>query len=238
MAAVSIIYFLTFAVFFFLKFIFEKNKKNLYYSILIFLFSLIYYYISYSLKISSIYETSNITDCSINRSLYLIFKGFFHQNNILFGLFLILTSFFYFIKKDKILINNLNKNYFFILLIIFSFLTVMSISIGKVQIYDRYKDFFQIFGFLTLFLYLNLPIKKYLKFFLVTLISIVVSYNCLFFLDKFREIQLETRDYDKSITNAVKNYKNNNILIKKEHLHYKAKRFPVLIMKSIDNDLF
>ena len=43
MAAVSIIYFLTFAVFFFLKFIFEKNKKNLYYSILIFLFPFLYF---------------------------------------------------------------------------------------------------------------------------------------------------------------------------------------------------
>ena len=46
-----------------------------------------------------------------------------------------------FFKKDKNLIANLKTNYFLLLLVIYSCLTIVSISVGKVQIYDRYKDF-------------------------------------------------------------------------------------------------
>ena len=238
MAAVSVILFLTFGVFFILKYLLEKKKIDLFIGILIFITTLIYYYICYSLKISSIYETSNIIDSSIQRSLYLIFKGFFHQNSIILGLFLILAFILCFFKKDKNLIANLKNNYFLLLLIIYSGLTIISISAGKVQIYDRYKDFFQISGYISLFLFINLPIKNYINKFLGTLITIVILYNSIFFVDKFTEMRAETYDYDLSIDKAISEYRNNGILISEKNLHPKATRFPLLIMTAIDNKLF
>ena len=121
MAAVSVILFLTFGIFFIIKYLLEKKKIDLLTGILIFITTCIYYYVCYSLKISSIYETSNIIDSSIQRSLYLIFKGFFHQNNIILGLFLILACILCFFKKDKNLIENLKINYFLLLLVIIKF---------------------------------------------------------------------------------------------------------------------
>ena len=238
MAAVSVISFLTFGFFFVLKYILEKKKIDLLIGILIFINTFIYYYICYSLKISSIFETSNIIDSSIQRSLYLIFKGFFHQNNIILGLFLILAFILCLFKKDKNLIANLKNNYFLLLLVIYSCLTIVSISLGKVQIYDRYKDFFQISGYISLYLFISLPIKNYINKFLGTLITIVILYNSIFFVDKFIEMRAETYDYDLSIDKAISEYKNNDTLILEKNLHPKARRFPLLIMTAIDNKLF
>ena len=85
------------------------------------------------------------------------------KKDIILGFFLIIAFFFCIFKKDRILIDKLKNNYFLMLLIVYSFLIIISISIGKVQIYDRYKDFFQIFGYITFFLFLNLSFKKYIN---------------------------------------------------------------------------
>ena len=238
MAAVSVILFLTFGIFFIIKYLLEQKKNDLFIGILIFIITSIYYYICFSIKISSIYETSNIIDSSVQRSLYLIFKGFFHQNNIILGLFLTLTFVFRFFKKDEYLISKLKNNYFLLLLVIYSCLTIVSISVGKVQIYDRYKDFFQISGYISLYLFISLPIKNYINKFLGTLITIVILYNSIFFVDKFMEMRAETYDYDLSIDKAISEYKNNDMLILEKNLHPKARRFPLLIMTAIDNKLF
>ena len=238
MAAVSVILFLTFGIFFIIKYLLEQKKNDLFIGILIFIVTSIYYYICFSLKISSIYETSNINDSSVQRSLYLIFKGFFHQNNIILGLFLTLTFVLCFFKKDEYLISKLKNNYFLLLLVIYSSLTIISISIGKVQIYDRYKDFFQIAGYISLYLFISLSIKNYINKFLGVLITIVVLYNSIFFVDKFMEMRTETYDYDLSINKAISEYKNNDLLILEKNVHPKAARFPLLIMTAIDNKLF
>ena len=238
MAAVSVILFLTFSIFFIVKFLLEKNKVDFLYGLFVFIITLAYYYICYSLKISSIYETSSITDSSIQRSMYLVFKGFFHQNNIILGFFLIIAFFFCIFKKDRILIDKLKNNYFLMLLIVYSFLIIISISIGKVQIYDRYKDFFQIFGYITFFLFLNLSFKKYINYFLITLTTIIVLYNSTFFIDKYLEMRSLTYDYDLSIEKAIKEYNEKKVLISDKNLHPKATRFPLLIMTATDNKLF
>ena len=238
MAAVSVILFLTFGIFFIVKFLLEKNKVDLLSGLIVFITTMAYYYVCHSLKISSIYETSSITDSSIQRSLYLVFKGFFHQNNIVLGFFLIIAFFFCIFKKDRILIDKLKNNYFLMLLIVYSFLIIISISIGKVQIYDRYKDFFQIFGYITFFLFLNLSFKKYINYFLITLTTIIVLYNSTFFIDKYLEMRSLTYDYDLSIEKAIKEYNEKKVLISDKNLHPKASRFPLLIMTATDNKLF
>mgnify|MGYP001185670671 CR=1 FL=1 len=238
MAAVSVILFLTFSVFFFVKFLFERNKVDFFNGLIVLILTMIYYFVCYNLKISSIYETSNIADSSIRRSLYLVFKGFFHQNNIILGVFLLITFSFCLFKNDRILINKLRNNYFLMLLIFYSFLVIISISAGKVQIYDRYKDFFQIFGYITLFLFLNLSFKKYINYFLRTLITVIVLYNSIFFFDKFLEMRSLTYDYDLSIDKAIKDYNDKAVLISEKNLHPKATRFPLLIMTATDNKLF
>ena len=238
MAAVSVILFLTFGIFFIVKFLLEKNKVDFFTGLIVFIITMAYYYVCHSLKISSIYETSSITDSSIQRSLYLVFKGFFHQNNIILGFFLIIIFFFCIFKKDRILIEKLKNNYFLMLLIAYSFLIIISISIGKVQIYDRYKDFFQIFGYITFFLFLNLSFKKYINYFLITLTTIIVLYNSTFFIDKYLEMRSLTYDYDLSIEKAIKEYNEKKVLISDKNLHPKATRFPLLIMTATDNKLF
>lgn len=238
MAAVSVILFLTFGIFFIVKFLLEKNKVDFFSGLIVFITTMAYYYVCHSLKISSIYETSSITDSSIQRSLYLVFKGFFHQNNIVLGFFLIIAFFFCIFKKDRILIDKLKNNYFLMLLIVYSFLIIISISIGKVQIYDRYKDFFQIFGYITFFLFLNLSFKKYINYFLITLTTIIVLYNSTFFIDKYLEMRSLTYDYDLSIEKAIKEYNEKKVLISDKNLHPKATRFPLLIMTATDNKLF
>ena len=238
MAAVSVILFLTFGIFFIVKFLLEKNKVDFFSGLIVFITTMAYYYVCHSLKISSIYETSSITDSSIQRSLYLVFKGFFHQNNIILGFFLIIIFFFCIFKKDRILIEKLKNNYFLMLLIAYSFLIIISISIGKVQIYDRYKDFFQIFGYITFFLFLNLSFKKYINYFLITLTTIIVLYNSTFFIDKYLEMRSLTYDYDLSIEKAIKEYNEKKVLISDKNLHPKATRFPLLIMTATDNKLF
>ena len=238
MAAVSVILFLTFGIFFIVKFLLEKNKVDFFSGLIVFITTMAYYYVCHSLKISSIYETSSITDSSIQRSLYLVFKGFFHQNNIVLGFFLIIAFFFCIFKKDRILVDKLKNNYFLMLLIVYSFLIIISISIGKVQIYDRYKDFFQIFGYITFFLFLNLSFKKYINYFLITLTTIIVLYNSTFFIDKYLEMRSLTYDYDLSIEKAIKEYNEKKVLISDKNLHPKATRFPLLIMTATDNKLF
>ena len=124
------------------------------------------------------------------------------------------------------------------LLIVYSFLIIISISTGKVQIYDRYKDFFQIFGYITFFLFLNLSFKKYINYFLITLTTVIVLYNSTFFIDKYLEMRSLTYDYDLSIDKAIKEYKEKKVLISDKNLHPKATRFPLLIMTATDNKLF
>ena len=238
MAGVTIIFFLIYIFFYFLKYIIEKDKKYFIYSFLVSIALVIYYFVSYKLQISSIFETSQTADISIKRSLYLIVKGFFHQNNIFFGLFLVSTFAILFANKSKNLISEFKKNNFLIFLMIFSVLSILSISIGKNQIYDRYKDFFQISGLLSIYLFTFMTKNKIFRYFLTSIIILLISYNSLFFLNKFNLRVHETKIYDKSIDLAIKNYKEKNITISKEKLHFKAKRFPIVIMSAVDNELF
>jgi len=237
MAAVSIILFLIFISFFFLKFFLLKKIKYFLYSLLIFTILLIYYLISYQLEVPSIIGTSGTLNSSLSRSLYLIFKGFFHQNNIFLGLFILLTILSSYLRKNSLL-KSFEKNNFLFLLVLFSILIILSISLGKVQIYDRYKDFLQLTGLVSLFLFNELKARKLLNYFLSIIIVVLISYNTLYFFDKLNKMHVEKKIYDKSINLAINAYKEEKILITREKLDGKAKRFSVSIMRAVDNELF
>ena len=119
-----------------------------------------------------------------------MFNGFFHQNSLLIGLFIIFG-----ITKYKKLYADLNENKnknFIILILIFFFVFIGSVAISRVQIYDRYRDLIQIGGLISLFLYSKLIIEtRFLKFFLTSIILVIVTYNT-FFLNKFYERRKET----------------------------------------------
>ena len=237
MAAITIIIFLIFVCFFILKFFLKRKTKYLLYAISTFIILLIYYFISYQLAISSIIETSNISNSSLSRSLYLIFKGFFHQNNIFLGLFILLTLLSFYLGKNN-LFKYFEKNNFLFLMALFSISIILSISLGKVQIYDRYKDFLQITGLVSLFLFNELKSKKIFNYSLSIIVGILIFYNTLFFFDKFNKMYVEKKIYDRSIDRAINAYKKDEILITSEMLDGKAKRFSLSIMKAVDNELF
>ena len=237
MAAITIILFFIFICFFILNFFLKKKIKYLLYAISAFAILLIYYFLSYQLAISSIIETSSILNSSVIRSLYLIFKGFFHQNNIFLGLFTLITFLSFYLKKDNPF-KYLEKNNFLFLLALFSILIILSISLGKVQIYDRYKDFLQLTGLVSLFLFNELKVKKILNYSLNIIVGLLISYNTLFFFDKLNKMYVEKKNYDKSIDHAISAYKEEKILITSDKLDGKAKRFSVSIMRAVDNELF
>jgi hypothetical protein len=237
MAAITIILFLIFICFFILKFFLKRKIKYLLYSISTFAILLFYYFISYQLAVSSIIETSSALNSSISRSLYLIFKGFFHQNNIFLGLFALLTFLSFYLRKNNPF-EYFEKNNFLFLMALFSILIILSISLGKAQIYDRYKDFLQLTGLVSLYLFNELKFKKLLSYSLTIIIGLLISYNTLYFFDKLNKMHVEKKNYDKSIDQAISAYKEEKILITSEILDGKAKRFSVSIMRAVDNELF
>jgi hypothetical protein len=121
---------------------------------------------------------------------------------------------------------------------LFSILIILSISLGKAQIYDRYKDFLQLTGLVSLYLFNELKFKKLLSYSLTIIIGLLISYNTLYFFDKLNKMHVEKKNYDKSIDQAISAYKEEKILITSEILDGKAKRFSVSIMRAVDNELF
>ena len=158
MEFVALTLYLTFTMFFLLKFL-ERRKKNYIYLFLIsLLFSIMYYKSLYFFEIPSINDASQQFEKKIVRSIYLIFKGLFHQNSLLFGIFIIAGILNYKSLSNYVL-ENKNKN-FIIFLAIFFLIFVGSVAVSRIQIYDRYKDFIQVGGLISLFIYSRLIINQ------------------------------------------------------------------------------
>ena len=65
-----------------------KDKNFFYLFLLSLIFAALYYKGLYFFEIPSINDASQLAE-KIARSIYLVFKGFFHQNSLLIGLFII-----------------------------------------------------------------------------------------------------------------------------------------------------
>ena len=236
MEFVALTLYLTFTAFFLVKF-FEMKDKNFFYLFLLSLiFAALYYKGLYFFEIPSINDASQLAEKKIGRSIYLVFKGFFHQNSLLIGLFIIFGITKY--KKLYADINeNKNKN-FIIFLLIFFFVFIGSVAISRIQIYDRYRDLIQIGGLISLFLYSKLIIEtRFLKFFLTSIILIVVTYNSLFFLDKFNERRKETIIYDYLISKSISSFILYNKEIKKNDLDKNSEKYVDQIIISVTNKI-
>ena len=236
MEFVALTLYLTFTAFFLVKF-FEMKDKNFFYLFLLSLiFAALYYKGLYFFEIPSINDASQLAEKKIARSIYLVFKGFFHQNSLLIGLFIIFGITKY--KKLYADINeNKNKN-FIILILIFFFVFIGSVAISRIQIYDRYRDLIQIGGLISLFLYSKLIIEtRFLKFFLTSIILVIVTYNSLFFLDKFNERRKETITYDYLISKSISSFILYNKEIKKNDLDKNSEKYVDQIIISVTNKI-
>jgi len=236
MEFVALTLYLTFSTFFLVKFLEMKDKNFFYLFLLSLIFAALYYKGLYFFEIPSINDASQLAEKKIGRSIYLVFKGFFHQNSLLIGLFIIFGITKY--KKLYADINeNKNKN-FIILILIFFFVFIGSVAISRVQIYDRYRDLIQIGGLISLFLYSKLLIEsKFSKLFLTTITLIVIAYNSLFFLDKFYERRKESIKYDYLLSKSISSFILYNKEIKKNDLDKNGKKYIDQIMISVSNKI-
>ena len=235
MEFVSLTTYATFATFFLYKFVEDKNKYHFYIFIILLFFCAVYYFGLFYFNIPSTIDASQLVQKQISRSIYLIFKGLFHQNSILLGLFILiaLINIKFFIEKIK---QHKNKD-FIILLTIFFFIFLGSVAVSRIQIYDRYKDFIQLGGFISIFL-LNIFFVQndFVRKFLILIASLIIIYNGLFFVDKFYERRLETKNYDKILSNAISIYLSNNLITEKD-LEKNSKKYIKQIIISVDNNL-
>ena len=236
MEFVALTLYLTFTFFFFYKFLKTLNKRFIFIVILLGFLCLLYFQALYFFEVPSINDGSQTIEKKISRSFYLVFKILFHQNSLLLGLFLIFILF-----NFKIFFSELNKNVnkdFIILIAIFFGIFTIATSFSRVQVYDRYKDFIQIGGLLTIYIFNVLYIRnKFIKTVFVTIGVLLITYNSLFFLDKFYERKLESEKYDKNLDNIISDYLYKNQDITKNNLDRYSDRFLNQIKLSVDNKI-
>tara|TARA_B100000900_G_scaffold413347_1_gene437142 strand:+ start:2847 stop:4139 length:1293 start_codon:yes stop_codon:yes gene_type:complete len=236
MEFVALTLYLTFAFFFLYRFIETLNKKFIFIFILFIIFSLLYFQALYFFEIPVIKDGSQTIDKKLSRSFYLVFKVLFHQNSLILGIFLISI-----LLNLKFFFNELNKNVnrdFIILVAIFFAIFTIAVSFSRIQIYDRYKDFIQLGGILTIYIFNILYFKnKLLRYFFLTISVLLVTYNSLFFLDKFYERKIETIKYDKNLDKNINAYLFKKEDIKENNLDKYSQRFINQIKFSIDNKI-
>ena len=91
---------------------------------------------------------------------------------------------------------------------------------------------------ISLFLYSKLLIEsKFSKLFLTTITLIVISYNSLFFLDKFYERRKESINYDYLLSKSISSFILYNKEIKKSDLDKNGKKYVDQIMISVSNKI-
>ena len=236
MEFVALTLYLTFAFFFLYRYVETFKKKFFYLFILLSFFSFLYFQSLFYFEIPVVNDGSQTIEKELSRSLYLIFKVLFHQNSLLLGLFLILILFNF--KNFFRELNNYPTKDFIILLTIFFGIFTIAVSFSRVQIYDRYKDFIQLGGLITIYIFNILYFKnKLLKFMFITISVLLIAYNSLFFLDKFYERKLETFNYDNNLDNNINAYLLKNEELKQNNLDKYSQRFINQIQLSVNNKI-
>tara|TARA_B100000902_G_C26665207_1_gene600353 strand:+ start:24 stop:452 length:429 start_codon:yes stop_codon:yes gene_type:complete len=133
--------------------------------------------------------------------------------------------------------KNVNRDFIILVAIFFAIFTI-AVSFSRIQIYDRYKDFIQLGGILTIYIFNILYFKnKLLRYFFLTISVLLVTYNSLFFLDKFYERKIETIKYDKNLDKNINAYLFKKEDIKENNLDKYSQRFINQIKFSIDSKI-
>lgn len=236
MEFVALTLYLTFVFFFLYKFLETLNKRFILIFILLAISSFLYFQGLYFFEIPAINDGSQIVEKKLSRSFYLVFKILFHQNSLLLGLFLIFILF-----NFKVFFSELNKNVnkdFIILIAIFFGIFTAATAFSRVQVYDRYKDFIQLGGLLTIYIFNILYLRnKIIKFIFVTFGVLLIVYNSLYFFEKFYERKLESEKYDQNLDYIINDYLYKNQDIKKNNLDKYSQKFLNQIKLSVDNKI-
>lgn len=236
MEFVALTLYLTFALFFLFKFIETFNKKFFAIFILLGFFSFLYFQSLYFFEVPVINDGSQTVEKKLSRSFYLVFKVFFHQNCLLLGMFL-----FFVLINIKFIYEKINKDKnkdFIILLLIFFIIFTFSVAFSRVQIYDRYKDFIQLGGLISIYLLNFVLLKnKFLKVLFISISILVITYNTLFFLDKFYERRIVSNEYDSNLNTNINSYVIKKIEITESKLNKYSSRFISQIKLSTDNKI-
>ena len=120
-------------------------------------------------------DGSQIAEKKIMRSVYIFFKGLFHQAALVPGLLILCYIIFIVKDSDNKSFEKIKSNKFLIGLIIFLGLNILSIAFNRVQIYDRYRDSLQIGCFITIFLMNEICSKKNIFSHILVLLFLTLS---------------------------------------------------------------
>jgi hypothetical protein len=239
MEKASFVNYLSFLVILLVRYLLEKKQLFLK-SFFILLFFTIFTYLSIlQLNVPSFaQDLENIFN--YNYFLKITAKVLFHENSIFVSLFLII--YFYSLKKIEYK-NFYLKNKSFLFIVIWYFIMTLAISFSRQGVYDRYKDFIQVSGFLSFYVLLNINysnVYKFLNYFL----KILLFLSCLFLFSKHVVKVIKFYNFSKKndevIIDIVENYKINgkfyldNINVK---LFGDLHRFKYNIQIAFDNKL-
>ena len=208
MEKASLINYLSFLTILLVRFFFEKDKLFLKYFFILLIFTVLMYIFILNLNVPTFASDPNYT-FSYNKFIKTNIKILLHENSIFFLLFLFI---FLFIKKNKYNKKFYQQNSSFIFILIWCFIFTLSTSFSRGGIYDRYKDFIQIYGFLTFYILLNLDHSNINNKLLIVLKSIVII-CCIFLFSKniakIVKFYHFSKKNDETILYIVKDYKDN-----------------------------
>lgn len=208
MEKASFINYLSFLTILLVRFFFEKNKLFLKFFFILLIFTVLMYIFILSLNVPTFAPDPNYI-FSYSKFVKTNIKILLHENSVFFLLFLFI---FLFILKTKYNKKFYQLNRSFIFILIWCFIFTLSASFSRGGVYDRYKDFIQIYGFLTFYILLNLNnsnLNRKLFFFLKTIAIIC----CIFLFSKnlVKIIQFYnfSKKNDETILYIVKDYRDN-----------------------------
>lgn len=179
MEKASFINYFSFLIILLMRFFFEKDKLFLKYFVILIIFTLLMYIFILSLNVPTFAPDPNYI-FSYSKFLKTNIKILLHENSIFFLLYLFI---FLLILKNRYNKKFYQQNSSFIFVLIWCVIFTLSTSFSRGGVYDRYKDFIQIYGLLTFYVLLNFNqsnLNKKLLFILKTITII----SCIFLFSK------------------------------------------------------
>lgn len=190
---------------FYEKFFLKENLNFKLILICIFYITIVIFVINF-LNLPVLNDGSQVIEKKNMRSIYIFFKGFFHQSALIPGFVMICYLIFILKDNSKQSLKKIKNNKFLIGLIIFLGFNILSIALNRVQIYDRYRDSLQIGCFISVFLINEIYFKKNIYTHILVLLFLILSiFNFSRIIDKSLTQRSTSLKYD----NIIHEYLNN-----------------------------